>query len=62
MIKTSRMAFSVNRYDDSGDVWEEGIYLHIDDNTSFKIGKTIEDFDAFVNKIKGMRNELEECL
>ena len=62
MIKISGMGFSINRYDDSGDIWEEGIYLHIDDNTSFKIGKTINDFDRFVTKVKSMRTEIEENL
>lgn len=62
MIKTSEMAFSVNRYDDSGNIWEEGIYLDINDNTSFMIGKTIRDFDSFVKKIKSMRDEIKENL
>lgn len=57
-INRKTMGFSVNRYDKDGDAWEYGIQIHID-AFSFNIGIDLNDFDKFVEKISGMREEIE---
>ncbi len=62
MLDRSKLAFSINRHDDGGDMWEGGIYLHIDDVTTINIGENLKDFDDFISALNGMRDEIEENL
>ena len=55
------MGFSVDRHDKDGDVWEDGIYLHID-TIAINMGATLAEFDAFIERLKHMRDEIEENL
>uniref|UniRef100_A0A6M3LG41 Uncharacterized protein n=1 Tax=viral metagenome TaxID=1070528 RepID=A0A6M3LG41_9ZZZZ len=55
----NEVMFGVDMHDSDGDVTEVGIYLHFG-NTAIKIGETMEDFDAFVDRLRGMREELSE--
>lgn len=58
----SKIGFSINRYDEDGDEWEKGIYIHLDDHVTINIGEGMVAFDGFVNEIINMRKEIEENL
>jgi len=54
-----KLAFSLNLYDYEGDIFEEGIYLHIDDNVMLKL-KDISDIDSIINQLQNIKNEMEQ--
>ena len=58
----TKLAFSIDMHDRDGDVYESGIYLHIDDTTIIRVGNDLVEFDAFVAHIQGMRAEIVENL
>jgi hypothetical protein len=51
--------FSVNEYDQDGDINDEGIYLHFGD-TRVKVASSIVEFKQFVDRISSMVDEIEE--
>lgn len=51
--------FSINRYDYEGDIIEEGIFLHFD-NTSMKIGESLDDLDNLIFTLASIREEISE--
>lgn len=54
-MKIEDIMFSVNQYDSQGDIWEEGIYLHIGD-----ICITIGDYNnlnKFIAKLENIKKE-----
>lgn len=51
--------FSINRYDREGDDWELGIYLHYGD-TSIKIAKNLDGFNAHIEHLKKVAHEIKE--
>jgi hypothetical protein len=53
-----KIAFSINLYDDEGDKFEEGIYLHIDDNMMLKL-KNISDIDSMINQLQNIKNIMQ---
>ena len=55
-----RTTFSINRYDRDGDIMDEGIFLHFDNNLSILIGNTINDLQKFIYDIKDIKKEIEE--
>lgn len=52
-----KVLFSVNRYDDDGDVVGEGVYLHFGE-TIVRVAETTEDLDAFEKNIKDLIEEV----
>jgi hypothetical protein len=52
-----KIAFSINLFDDEGDKFVEGIYLHIDDNMMLKL-KNISDIDSMINQLQNIKNEI----
>lgn len=51
--------FSVDDHDRDGDLIEKGIYLH-HGNARVKVAETIEEFDAFIEHLQSMREEIAE--
>jgi hypothetical protein len=54
----SKITFSVNDYDQDGDISERGIYLHFDE-TRIRIGN-LDCLNLFKNKIDRMIKEISE--
>lgn len=52
------VSFSVNRYDEDGDVIEIGVFLHFGD-TSVKASESIADFAEFKDCIENIEQELK---
>jgi hypothetical protein len=59
MIIAPEVYFSVNEYDQDGDVNDEGIFLHFG-ITRLHVANNIEDFKRFVDRISSMVAEIEE--
>jgi hypothetical protein len=57
----ANILFSVNRYDKDGDSYEEGIYLHFGE-IAVRVAETIEEYEAIVERLKGMTKEIRENL
>jgi len=53
--------FSISRYDNEGDVCEEGIYLHYG-HTSIRVAMTLRGFKAHAAHIASMVDEIAEDL
>jgi len=53
--------FSINRYDQDGNIAENGIFLHYG-HTMIKIAKTVRGFKAHIDCLKSMIDEIEESL
>jgi hypothetical protein len=53
--------FSINQYDNEGDIYEEGIYLHYG-HTSIRIATTLRGFKAHIKHLQGMVDEIAENL
>lgn len=51
--------FSVNTYDNDGDIEEEGVFLHFDD-TRVRVADNPEDFVDVVYQIRKIQEELLE--
>lgn len=51
--------FSIDEYDNEGDVTEEGVFLHFD-NTRIKIVDNKDDFYLFTELIKIIEQEIKE--
>lgn len=56
MIQT---AFSINRYDEDGDLDTRGIYLHFGE-VGVRVADSVEDFKAWVDHLADMTNEISE--
>lgn len=56
-----KILFSVNEYDQDGDLNEYGIYLHFE-GTRIKVADNIDEFDEVIEQLKKMRQEILENL
>jgi hypothetical protein len=50
--------YSINRYDSDGDISEEGVYLHFDDNIIIKVSDNIKEFNKIVESILIIHKEI----
>ena len=55
----NEILFSVNHYDQDGDVVEHGIYLHFGD-IRLKVAKDPTDFFKFIRKLDMIRQEIAD--
>jgi len=53
------VSFSVNDFDKDGDLFEEGIYLHLD-GLRIRVAENMEEYIAFVSSLKRMEPEIAE--
>lgn len=58
-MQTKDIMFSVNDYDQDGDVTNEGIFLHFG-GTRVKAAESLADFRAIVGHMESMVREIEE--
>lgn len=58
-MDTTKIMFSVNRYDRDGDIVETGIFLHFGD-TIVKAADTLADFRRLPDHIESMAEEIAE--
>ena len=49
--------FSVNSYDEDGDIIDKGIFLHHQD-TSILIANTLEDFEKYIEWLQSIKEEI----
>lgn len=54
-----KVAFSFNLCDEDGDIYEEYLMLHVDDNIILKL-KNMDDLDSLINQLNNIRNEIKE--
>lgn len=55
----SRITFSVHDYDQAGDIFEEGIFLHFDD-VRIKFAGSLEEFIEKAQRLSNMAEEISE--
>jgi len=53
------VTFSVNLYDEDGDIYQEGIFLHINENTILKL-KSSDEMERFINRLENCLKEIRE--
>lgn len=53
----AKPTFSLNRYNNDGDVWEHGVYLHFGMAT-IKVADTQVEYKNFVSHLKFMESEI----
>lgn len=58
-MKLTDIVFSVNGYDQDGDVCETGIFLHFGE-TRVKVADDLEGFKAAAERISSMAEEIAE--
>jgi len=51
------VTFSINEYDEDGDVVTEGIYLHFED-TRVLVAEGIDQYLGFLKRLNEMKDEL----
>lgn len=56
-----KYGWSLNLHDRDGDVYEECVLVHVGEDTILKF-KSVEELDAFADKIKGSIREIKENL
>ena len=56
---SNKVTFSVNEYDQDGDVYEHGVYLHFG-NIKILVARDSKGFDNFVHELAGMKAEIRE--
>jgi hypothetical protein len=54
-----KIGFSINSYDQDGDMIEDGVYLHFDD-TRVRVCGSPEEFGDVLNKIDSIDREIKE--
>jgi peptide methionine sulfoxide reductase MsrA len=52
-----KVTFSLNLYDDEGDQYSEGIFIHIDDNIILRF-ENIEDVEDFTKQLTKIISEI----
>ena len=52
-------SFSINDYDDEGDIYSKGVFLHFGD-TRLKIGSSVDDLKELAASILRSAAEIEE--
>jgi hypothetical protein len=55
------ISFSLNLYDDEGDMFERGILIHIDNNLILKFDNMIE-LNFMIDKLTHIRKEIYEII
>ena len=62
LFECNRPTFSVHRYDQDGNIHENGIYLHygLNGDVSIKIASTLRGFKAHIKFLAGMAEEIAE--
>lgn len=58
-MNPNKIYFSINSYDDDGDIYEDGAYLHFGE-TRVKVAENYIEFKEVVNRISSMQEEIEE--
>ena len=53
--------FSVNSYDEDGDIIEEGIFLYFGNNTRIKVAENIEGYRLFVDFLASITGEIAKA-
>jgi hypothetical protein len=53
--------FSINRYDEDGDVWEHGIYLHFGEDFTMKLNN-VQELTNLIWKLQKIEKEVSERL
>lgn len=56
-----KMWFSVDLHDSDGDVFEEGIYVHLPTGIIMKFDN-LDAYDKFIESMQGMRAEIKGIL
>ena len=51
--------YSINRYDDEGDSWDDGIFIHFGSIT-IKVGEDIEALDTMIEQLGRCRDQIKE--
>ena len=57
-----KFTYSINMHDSDGDLYERGIYLHVGDLLSIRIGTSYLDFFEFVEHMQKIKMELQSEL
>ena len=52
------ITFSVNLYDNEGDVFQEGVYLHIEPHLILKLD-SVDDIDKMIKQLAKIRDEIK---
>jgi len=58
-MNLAHVSFSIHSYDQDGDPYEYGIYVHFED-ARIRVAETPEEFKLFAKRITGMQEEIEE--
>ena len=53
-----RLSFTLNQYDDEGDMWDECILLHIEGDTTIIRLKNIKDLEEMIEKLNSIKKEI----
>lgn len=54
-----RLSFSVNSYNECGEMYEKNIQLHLNNGTIISF-KSMKEYESFIEQMKDLRNEIEE--
>jgi hypothetical protein len=54
-----QISFSINEYDQDGDVTGEGIYLHIGP-VRVRVGSTVDELRALAKQLEDIAREIED--
>ena len=56
-----KVTWSVDSYDEDGDRYEEGIYIHINNMFTFRL-QNLEELDIFIKKLAVCQEQIKEHL
>ena len=56
-----KLSFSINMHDDEGDIFEEGILLHLGNGVILHFNN-LKEYDHFIDSMQGMKDEIKENL
>lgn len=56
-----KLGFSINLHDKDGDVFEQGILLHLNNGTIITFN-TLDEYKDFINQMQSVIPEIEESL
>jgi len=56
----NKVTFSVNNYDNDGDVLDRGIFLHFGPDVRIKVARDVKEFQGFIDNLQEMKTEIEE--
>ena len=54
--------YSLNEYDESGQVTTRGIFLHLGDDIKVYIADNLEQFDQLLNHLHRMRDDIAKYI